>query len=46
MTVYIVVKRDETGKVFETRVPQSELAEHISATFRFTSIEIIAIIRL
>jgi hypothetical protein len=44
--IYLVVKRDETGKVFETRVPVQALAEHISSTLKFTSIEILAVIRL
>lgn len=44
--VYLIVKRDETGQVFEIRVSQAELAEHIAATFANTTIQIIAVIRL
>lgn len=44
--VYLVVKRDEQGMVFETRVLQHELAEHIKATFENTTIQILAIIKL
>ena len=46
MNIYLIVKRDENGKVFEIRVPQAELATHISATFANTGIEILAVIRL
>jgi len=44
--VYIVVKRNETGRVFDTRVQSKDLASHIQATFQFTTIEILAIIRI
>jgi hypothetical protein len=44
--VYLIVKRDETGRVFETRVPQDELAEHLDHTFKYTSYEVVAVIRL
>jgi hypothetical protein len=46
-SVYLIVKRDKLdGRVFETRVSQSELATHIEATFTMTDIEIIAIVKL
>jgi hypothetical protein len=46
MNVYLIVKKDETGKVFEIRVPQSQLADHIKDTFNLTTIQILAVIRL
>jgi len=44
--IYLVVQRDETGQVSEIRVLGTELAKHIDDTFRFTDIQILAIIRL
>ena len=45
MNVYLIVKRDETGNVYEVRATLAELAIHIDAAQR-TGIQILAIIRL
>lgn len=46
MNVYLVVERDETGKVREKRVPANELAAFINTTFIIGGIEILAIIKI
>ena len=45
MIVYLIVQRDEKGKVFEIRVQQSKLTEHIDRTLA-SGIEVLAVIRL
>lgn len=44
--IYMVVRREEDGKVVELRVFGRELAELIDQTFRFTAMKILAIVRL
>ncbi len=44
--IYMVVRREEDGKVVEFRVFGRELAETIDQTIRFTTMKILAIVRL
>jgi hypothetical protein len=46
MNVYLIVKKDETGKVFEIRVPQDQLADNIRDTFALTTMQILSVTRL
>jgi len=46
MNIYLIVKRDETGKVSESRVPQDDLASYIAEFFRVGGNELLAVIRL
>lgn len=44
--VYLIIKKDETGMTFQSRVPKPELASHIKDVFELGGITIVAIILL
>ncbi len=45
MKIYLVIKRDEHGKIFENRVFQWELVKHIAES-ESLGIELLAVIQL
>lgn len=46
MNVYMVIKKDESGRTYETCVPEKELANFLIGTFKMTNHQLIAVIRL